>query len=203
MFDTLVRRDALLTEGPDLKCEQEACARRLRDKDKPFGGIQLVFCGDFFQLPPVQDKPSEPIKFAFEAASWKSCMGPPIVLDEVFRQKEQPLVDMLNEARFGKLKRETIQAFRQLSRPVQYTDDIEPTRLFATNAEVDAANLIRLRKLPGPGTVFSSTDTAGLDGNGEPLSEKLMLSSLRRNTIAPKDIELRVCGGAFHGATAS
>ena len=118
---------------------------------------------------------------------------------------------MLNEARFGKLSAETIQAFRKLSRPVQYTDDIEPTRLYVyplyvgmigltrltrypTNAEVDNANRIPLRKLPEPGMTFKSSDTAGFDGNWQPLSEQAMLDSLSRNTIAPKVIEMRVCG---------
>lgn len=45
---------------------------------------------------------------------------------------ETAFVDMLNEMRFGRLNSETIKAFQKLSRPVKYTDDIEPTELYVT-----------------------------------------------------------------------
>ena len=54
---------------------------------------QLVLSGDFFQLPPVpqRNKKGEQIqpKFAFEANTWDSCVGPPVTLTRVFRQKNQ------------------------------------------------------------------------------------------------------------------
>ncbi|KAK9703943.1 DNA helicase, variant 3 [Basidiobolus ranarum] len=63
----------------------EFIARRVRACNKPFGGIQLVTTGDFFQLPPV----SKDSLFCFEAASWKSCIQNTIHLTQVFRQREQ------------------------------------------------------------------------------------------------------------------
>ncbi|GEM08896.1 mitochondrial dna helicase [Rhodotorula toruloides] len=53
---------------------------------KPFGGIQLVVTGDFFQLPPVT-KGSSPT-FAFEAQAWKECIHHTVNLTQVFRQKD-------------------------------------------------------------------------------------------------------------------
>ena len=62
-------------------------ATRFRRKEgKPFGGIQLIITGDFFQLPPV-DK-SNRAKFAFEAASWGTCIDVTVNLTKVFRQKD-------------------------------------------------------------------------------------------------------------------
>jgi len=66
----------------------EELARILRTNDQPFGGIQLVITGDFFQLPPVPDGPRE-MKFAFEAESWSRCIQHTIKLTNVFRQKDQ------------------------------------------------------------------------------------------------------------------
>lgn len=62
-----------------------ACALR-KKPDKPFGGIQLIVTGDFFQLPPVSKNGSP--KFAFEAREWKSCIDHTVNLTQVFRQKD-------------------------------------------------------------------------------------------------------------------
>ena len=66
----------------------EVVARSLRRTPKPFGGIQLVITGDFFQLPPV-DRGSSNSQFAFEASSWKSVIGHTIALHHVFRQRDE------------------------------------------------------------------------------------------------------------------
>lgn len=49
--------------------------RRIRFSDRPFGGIQVIMCGDFHQLPPVPDREGPPMKFAFEAACWDKMFG--------------------------------------------------------------------------------------------------------------------------------
>ncbi len=67
-------------------------AKRLRRKTtKPFGGLQLVVTGDFFQLPPVTKNGREPI-FAFESAAWNETLHHTINLVQVFRQTDQGMV---------------------------------------------------------------------------------------------------------------
>jgi len=85
----------------------EEIARYVRGNERPFGGIQLVICGvsvlhpmqptvtvqigDFFQLPPVPDTInglSLPIKFAFDAKKWPTCIQETITLTKVYRQQE-------------------------------------------------------------------------------------------------------------------
>ena len=134
----------------DLFDKLEHIARRFRKKpDKPFGGIQLIMTGDFFQLPPVT-KSGMP-KFAFEAKAWKECIQATVNLRKVFRQKDTgerefsltdsrisqaqipcrflEFIDMLNEMRFGKLSQASIVKFGKLKRQPKYTDGIEPTEL--------------------------------------------------------------------------
>ena len=48
----------------------EQLARKVRRSDAPFGGLQLVLCGDFFQLPPVGLGQNPSLKFLFEAEAW-------------------------------------------------------------------------------------------------------------------------------------
>jgi ATP-dependent DNA helicase PIF1 len=67
----------------------EAIARLIRKNGRPFGGIQLVITGDFFQLPPVPDNGSgRAVKFAFDAGTWSTAINHTIGLTEVFRQKD-------------------------------------------------------------------------------------------------------------------
>lgn len=65
----------------------EEIARRIRKNGRPFGGIQLVITGDFFQLPPVPDYGKQ-ATFAFDANTWLTSIHHTIGLTEVFRQKD-------------------------------------------------------------------------------------------------------------------
>ena len=71
----------------DLFDKLEGIARTIRNNGRPFGGIQLVITGDFFQLPPVPDY-GRVSKFAFDAATWNTSIEHTIGLTQVFRQKD-------------------------------------------------------------------------------------------------------------------
>lgn len=84
----------------------EAAARAARQNDAPFGGIQLVLSGDFYQLPPVEKRSAgaqgSSKRFAFEAASWKRCRLAPIELRKVHRQADVEFSGMLDRVREGR-----------------------------------------------------------------------------------------------------
>ena len=69
---------------------------QIRNNGRPWGGIQLVITGDFFQLPPVPEKydagKAREIKFAFEAATWNTSIDHTIGLTEVFRQRDPGMI---------------------------------------------------------------------------------------------------------------
>lgn len=150
-------------------------AKTLRNNQRPFGGIQLIVSGDFYQLPPVtkrsvQDNLNgdystvmEETVFAFESLAWKETIECTIILKEVFRQKgDQEFVDMLNEMRTGKVSKSNAKKFQYLQRPLASRDGIEPAELFPTRAEVDNANHQRLQTLTDKALVYQSVDTGTL-----------------------------------------
>jgi ATP-dependent DNA helicase PIF1 len=112
----------------DLYDKLEHIARAIRNNGRPFGGIQLVITGDFFQLPPVPEK-GRAAKFAFDAATWNTTIEHTILLTHVFRQKDPTFANMLNEIRLGKLTPASIKEFQRLSRPLKYEDEISATEL--------------------------------------------------------------------------
>lgn len=71
----------------DFMDKLETVARAVRKNESPWGGIQVVLTGDFFQLPPVNK--SGNVKFSFEAESWGRTITTTIQLMQVFRQKDQ------------------------------------------------------------------------------------------------------------------
>lgn len=133
----------------------EVIARRVRQNDQPFGGIQLVLTGDFFQLPPVS---RDTVLFCFESEMWKKCIQKTILLTKVFRQKDDNLVDMLNTIRYGDPTPELVRNIANLRREVHYSDGIEPTELYATRKEVELSNGRQLQMLPGEPRVYKSMD---------------------------------------------
>ena len=82
----LIIDEVSMVDG-DLFDKLETIARQLRNNGRPFGGIQLVITGDFFQLPPVPDY-GRVAKFAFDAANWSTTIQHTIGLHHVFRQKD-------------------------------------------------------------------------------------------------------------------
>lgn len=155
--------DEVSMVDPALLDKLEEIARLIRKKpDKPFGGIQLVITGDFFQLPPVN--PGGSVTFAFDAQCWDRVVQHKVNLTQVFRQKDQSFVTMLNEMRFGKLSQKTIDAFRKLERVPKYDNDIMPTELFPMRNEVDRANASRLMALQAEGQTYRAQDGGTLTG---------------------------------------
>lgn len=82
----LVIDEVSMVDG-ELFDKLESIARQLRNNGRPFGGIQLVITGDFFQLPPVPDK-GKIAQFAFDAGTWPTAVEFTIGLHHVFRQKD-------------------------------------------------------------------------------------------------------------------
>ncbi|KAL7327386.1 DNA helicase [Mucor circinelloides] len=148
--------DEISMVDADLFDKMDYIAKRVRHSDAPFGGIQMIVTGDFFQLPPVnKDRAS---KFAFEAASWRAAITQTVLLTQVFRQKDETFVRILNEMRLGVLSEEAISIFSSLSRePVGY-NDIKPTELYPLRNEVDDSNRKRLVELRGDEIEFTAID---------------------------------------------
>lgn len=161
----------------------EAVARQIRNNGRPFGGIQLVITGDFFQLPPVPDS-GKIARFAFDAATWNTSIEHTIGLHHVFRQKDPVFAGMLNEMREGRLSEASIRAFKSLHRPIEFSDMIDSTELFPTRSEVERANSTKMSQLVGDVRLYEARD-------GGTITDKTMRDKLLSNCMAPESINLK------------
>ncbi|KAM3509361.1 hypothetical protein MY11210_006360 [Beauveria gryllotalpidicola] len=166
----------------DLFDKLSQIGRTIRNNGRPWGGIQLVITGDFFQLPPVPDDSKREAKFAFDAATWTTSIDHTIGLNQVFRQRDPEFARMLNEMRLGKITDDTVRAFKALERPLKFDDGVDLAELFPLRAQVEGSNEKRLRDLPGRIYKFEAADT------GEPALKERLLA----NMMAPKSIDLKL-----------
>jgi len=166
----------------------DAIAKHVKNQPYlPFGGVQLIFTGDFFQLPPVsRGRQGGDHDYAFLHPVWQELFGPGrgccYELSKVFRQAEEPLVALLNDVRYGKASAGSLRLLRELGRELQPPEGIEPTLLFATNERVDRMNQKKLESLAGKEEhVFEATDTGV-----EPF-----LGQLRKSCLAEQKVRSR------------
>lgn len=125
----------------------------------PFGGMQMIFTGDFLQLPPVIKDENEKRKmpFCFKAPSWRRGHIHTHLLTKVFRQSQQEFVDALTNIRVGKPRPQDIELLR--SREGQMpTNGINPLRLYTTNERAKTVNENNLRMIDKPVRQYNAID---------------------------------------------
>jgi len=127
--------------------------KNIRHNKRPFGGIQLIFSGDFFQLPPVGDKNElDSQRFCFESNDWNSVFyrDSQIQLVKIFRQTDEIYSTILNQIRDGKIKRKSYKLLLQyVGRPFSKNLIAEPTKLYPTKNKVEEINNKKMILLDG------------------------------------------------------
>lgn len=134
-------------------------AKDIRKSQRPFGGIQLVLTGDFYQLGPIQ-KERKKTKYLFEDYVWDELIDESVHLTEVFRQRSLDFVTMLHKIRVGYVDKGMIQKLQSTSEnKLENEYGIIPTILFCKNADVNAINIRGVNRLEGKEYNFKSIDT--------------------------------------------
>jgi len=129
----------------------DAIGKGIRKNKRPFGSIQIIFLGDFYQLPPVGDKSDpETSKFCFESDLWSSTFHKEniVQLKKIFRQKDPVYTTILNQIREGRITKKSYQILSELvDKPVPDDTPVQPTKLFPIRSSVDAINKSSMSKL--------------------------------------------------------
>lgn len=145
----------------------------------PFGGMQVVMCGDFFQLPPVTRNGGDD-RFAYTSRIWQE-MGVKICyLDEQYRQSDKAFLQVLNDIRASRVTQETVELLRSRHN-TEVSGWEEPTRLFTHNRDVDAINESMLDEIAEqPRTYYMSAE-----GEGK------VVDMSKNGCLAPEELSLK------------
>ncbi|XP_029106285.1 ATP-dependent DNA helicase PIF1 [Scleropages formosus] len=136
----------------------EAIARSIRRSSEPFGGMQLIVCGDFLQLPPVTRGKGKP-SFCFQARSWRKCIQLNMELTEVRRQTDKSFISLLQEIRLGRVTEEVTSELMKTAYNCIERDGILATRLCTHKDDVELTNENKLQQLPGVIHTFEAVDS--------------------------------------------
>lgn len=182
--DTIVKSDVLVIDEismlHDYRLDMvDTVTRVVRSKDKPFGGLQVILCGDFFQLPPVTRSGQEPSSFVVRSSSFRDLDPVVCYLDDQHRQDDDEYLEILQAIRAGDVRKRHVAMIMERQGAVLDHDEI--TELHTTNADVDTINIQRLRNLPGKAHTFSATTTGS----------KNYVETLKRSCLALDELVLK------------
>jgi hypothetical protein len=160
----------------------EKVTRLARASWKPFGGLQVVFCGDFFQLPPVA-KANEPLpSYVYKSAAWQNMDLKICYLLEQHRQGDNELLRILNAIREAKVDETVVDRLRQCRTTAFSNDPLNRfVRLYSHNPDVDSENLRELSNLPGKESEYVM-ETRGIPA---------IAQALKMGCLAPEKLVLK------------
>lgn len=171
--------------------------RAVKRNEEAFGGIQVVLVGDFFQLPPI-GKNNE-ARFAFASPVWRDLGLMICYLEEQHRQSDSTLLGLLGSLRRGAIDESVYDVIKScMERDYGTTEEdgdgipmpgnfgsgraqIEPTRLYTHNADVDRENDAHLAAIGGEKRTFTM----------ESRGARALVEGLRKSCLSPENLELK------------
>jgi ATP-dependent DNA helicase PIF1 len=152
--------------------------KEVKNSNEPFGGMQVIFCGDFFQLPPVRRGGEPEAFFAYHSDAWKNLGLKVCYLSEQHRQSDTEYLKVLNAVRDAKVSDEILKI---LETRFGKKSDFEPTKLYSHNKNVDTENDAELSKIPGK---VSEYEMQSRGRNG-------LVEALKKSCLSPEVLRLK------------
>lgn len=143
----------------------------------PFGGLQIILCGDFFQLPPVS-RDSKINDFAYKSAAWQMMNIKICYLDEQHRQADGDFLRILNNLRNNMTTEDDLSLLMErLNAPAASS----ATKLYTHNADVDAMNDFELKKIKAEEEEYEMRASGA----------RHLVQALKSNCLAPENLILK------------
>lgn len=155
----------------------ESVCREVRRSELPFGGLQVIMVGDFFQLPPISG-PGRQVEFAYDSPVWRELNPLVCYITEQYRQDDDDFLALLGAIRSGEVEE---MHYELLAARRDSAVAKGAPRLYSHNADVDRENAAELAKLPG------KSRKSLMVANGR----EVMIDALKRGCLSPELLELK------------
>ncbi len=176
--NVLIIDEISMLPGPVFSAVEQIC-RGVKGNELPFGGMQIVCVGDFFQLPPIA-KRGTTVSFAFQSPAWR--VFNPIIcyLTEQHRQDDRSFLSLLQAIRAGSFAEDEAELLQDRYTPqAKLAADIP--RLYTHNADVDRINAEQLQELPGTARTYT------MESGGR----TALVEGLKRGCLSPEKLVLK------------
>ncbi len=157
----------------------DAVCREVRRTTLPFGGLQVVMVGDFFQLPPIARRGQE-VLFAYEGSAWRSLNPLICYLTEQYRQDDDRFLSVLSAIRENNVEEMHFEHLAERIVPISSVPANAP-KLYSHNADVDSINAQELAKLSGIKKTYRMNSKGG----------DVLVEGLKRGCLSPELLELK------------
>lgn len=174
----LIIDEVSMLDGGTLESVNNVCKIVRRDA-RPFGGLQVILVGDFFQLPPVNREGDREAKFAFLSRTWRELNPVVCYLTEQHRQDDGDFLGVLTAIRKNNFCQEHLTLVQ--SRLGTHPQTNAP-KLFSHNEDVDRINKKELDKLRSDSQIFE------MQSKGS----RTLVESLKRGCLSPEKLELKI-----------
>lgn len=152
----------------------------LRKNPTAFGGLQVVLCGDFFQLPPVPTRGQPPPEFCFTSKTWASANIVVCYLEKQYRQNDLRFLETLNAIRGNNVNETTVAVLKERDQQ-SIIGFPKPTKLYTHNSRVETINSFELEQIQSKPIHYHMTSS------GEPE----LVAELRKSCLAPNELILK------------
>ncbi len=190
----LIIDEVSMLDGKIFSLVDRVC-QGVRDSSEPFGGLQVVCVGDFFQLPPIARRPiaderdlwsqlpeeERATAFAFQSEAWLSLDPTVCYLTEQHRQDDPVFLEVLSAIRTDRVEDHHIRHIETRIQSQQGSAFENTVNLFSHNIDVDRVNDAALEKLPGKAIAFAMASRG----------PKNLVAALQKGCLSPERLKLK------------
>ena len=204
-LETIVIDEISMVRADLLDCVDKAL-RLNRGRKEPFGGVQMIFIGDLFQLPPVVTRDEQerfqteyPSPYFFSSDAMRDTEIQTFELQHVHRKKEQTFVELLNGVRNGSLSLDDLETWNECHDPFFDPSEISDyvVHLTTTNKMAKERNDYELAKLEGKSCTLKAESQGTLGTRKMPSDETIQVKVGARVMFTTNDPQRRWVNGTL------
>jgi len=179
----LIIDEVSMLHGYQLDMIEKVC-RKFKRIDKPFGGLQVILSGDFFQLPPVEKVniySEYENSMVYASNAWKILNPAICYLTEQHRQEDNTLTEILNNIRTNNIEEKHYEHLENRIN-AKLRENEKATKLYTHNVNVDHENQTELSKIDGEEKIYYMT-SKGSD---------IIVEILKKSCLAHEELRLKI-----------